>query len=167
MRTIFLVRDAERASASKTDALSPAGTKRAECLANVLKDAGIRQVFVNEIKTTQLTAAPIAKQLKLNPTVLPALDSGGLVRKAFYEGTGNSLVVADLESLPTIAAKMKGGKAAITEGEYDKLFEITVMEGAATPLLTLHYCQATSTPTAVPSPTPRKSAPAKKSTTKK
>src|SRR6476619_8290466 len=65
VRTVFLVRHAEKASAAADAPLSPEGEKRAECLASTLKDAGIKQTYVTDVMRTQQTAAPLAKALKI------------------------------------------------------------------------------------------------------
>src|SRR5882762_9030090 len=49
VRTIFLVRHAEKASAAADAPLSSEGQKRAECLATTLKDAGIKQIYVTDV----------------------------------------------------------------------------------------------------------------------
>ena len=74
VRTVYLVRHAEKTSTAADATLSPAGIKRADCLANTLKDAGIKQIYVTEAKRTQQTADPLAKQLKITPKIMPAAD---------------------------------------------------------------------------------------------
>jgi broad specificity phosphatase PhoE len=156
VNTIFLVRHAEKTSGSADPGLSAAGLKRADCLANTLKDAGIKNIYVTEAKRTQQTADPLAKRLKLKPTVMKAEDSANLVRKLVYAGNGNTLVVGHSDTLPVIVARMKGGTVPpIGENEYDRLIAVTTMEGSATPMVTLHYCEASgpagpSTPAAKP-----------------
>ena len=79
---IFIVRHAEKATTGGNDpALSPQGKKRAEALANILKDSQITAVFATEFKRTQKTAAPTAKAAHVSPTVVPANDTGVLVEK--------------------------------------------------------------------------------------
>jgi broad specificity phosphatase PhoE len=162
VRTVYLVRHAEKTSAEADATLSPAGTKRAACLANTLKDAGIQQIYVTEAKRTQQTAEPLAKQLKITPKVMPAADPTHLIRDVFYNGKGNTLVVGHSNTLPVIIAKMKAGTIpAIGDNDYDKLFIITTMEGSTTPVITLHYCESNGA-TAAPSATPHPAKPAAK-----
>src|SRR5205823_9140645 len=74
--TIFIVRHAEKAaSGGDNPDLSEAGRARAETLASMLKDAGVSAIYVTEFKRTQQTAAPLAKMLHLDPTIVPAKDS--------------------------------------------------------------------------------------------
>jgi phosphohistidine phosphatase SixA len=166
VRTVYLVRHAEKTSTADDATLSPAGIKRADCLANMLKDAGIKQIYVTEAKRTQQTAEPLAKQLKITPKVMSSKDPADLVRNLFYAGGGNTLVVGHSNTLPVVIARMKSGTIpAIGENDYDRLFMITTMEGASTPVITLHYCE--SGPAAAPSATPhpaKAAAPAAKKT---
>jgi phosphohistidine phosphatase SixA len=149
VRTIYLVRHAEKTSSAADATLSPAGMKRAECLANTLKDAGIKQIYVTEAKRTQQTADPVAKQLKITPKVMKADDPGNLVRDLFYAGSGNTLVVGHSNTLPIVIARMKAGTITpIGDNEYDRLFLITTMEGSSTPVITLHYCESSGSATA-------------------
>jgi phosphohistidine phosphatase SixA len=165
VRTVYLVRHAEKTSNQADATLNPAGIKRAECLASTLKDAGIKQIYVTEAKPTQQTAEPLAKQLKITPKIMPSEDSTKMVRDLFYAGSGNTLVVGHNNTLPTIIARMKAGTVHPGENDYDKLFLVTTMEGSATPVVTLHYCQgngSASVPTPHPAKPAAKKAPAKK-----
>ena len=165
--TIFLVRHAEKASNADDSPLSPAGLKRADCLAGMLKDAAIKEIFVTDARRTQQTAEPLAKQLNIAPKILPANDEANLVRNVLY-AAGNSLVVGHSNTLPIVVARLHAGQIApIGENDYDKLYEITAVDGAATPTVTLHYCPAAASPApAGKAPAPTK-APSKKSPVKK
>src|SRR6476659_8873928 len=79
---IFIVRHAEKGSTGGKDPdLSVQGQKRADALAQILKDSKITAVFVTEFKRTQETAAPTAKAAHVSPTVVPANDIGAVVEK--------------------------------------------------------------------------------------
>ena len=161
IRTIFLVRHAETAAGA--DELSAAGQKRAECLAKMFKDAKIKQIYVTDAKRTQETAAPLARELRLTPTILPAKDPNTLIRDLFYAGGGDILVVSNSDTLPFVLARLKAGTVPpIGENEYDRLFVVTISEGAAMPVTTLRYCDCEA-PVAVtqPAAAPKKAAPKK------
>lgn len=168
VRTVFLVRHAEKASSAPDAPLSPEGEKRAECLASMLKDAGIKQIYVTDAMRTQQTAAPLAKALKMKPTILPAKDSNGLIKNLAYTGGGNILVVGHSDTVPFVIARLQGGTVPpISENEYDRMFVMTIAEAAGMPVATLHYCSAgpaKAAPTpARPGKAPAKGAPKKKS----
>jgi len=165
VRTVFLVRHAEKASAAADAPLSPEGEKRAECLASTLKDAGIKQIYVTDVMRTQQTAAPLAKALKIKPTVLPAKDPNALIKNLVYTGGGNILVVGHSDTVPFVIARLQGGTVApIGENEYDRMFVMTVAEAAGMPAATLHYCSVGTAAKATPTPAhPAKSTPKKKS----
>src|ERR1051326_8560186 len=142
-RTIFLVRHAEKASAAADAPLSAEGQKRAECLAATLKDAGIKQIYVTDVLRTQQTAAPLAKALKIKPTILPAKDPNALIKNLAYTGGGNILVVGHSDTIPFVIARLQGGTVGpIGENEYDRMFVMTIAEAAGMPVATLHYCSA-------------------------
>jgi phosphohistidine phosphatase SixA len=165
VRTVFLVRHAEKASAAADAPLSPEGQKRAECLAFTLKDAGIKQIYVTDATRTQQTAAPLAKALKIKPTILPAKDPNALIKNLVYTGGGNILVVGHSDTVPFVIARLQGGTIApIGENEYDRLFVMTIAEAAGMPASTLHYCSAGTPAKAMPTPAhpAKKKAPTKK-----
>jgi phosphohistidine phosphatase SixA len=167
VRTIFLVRHAEKASTATDAPLSPEGEKRAECLAATLKDAGIKQIYVTDVTRTQQTAAPLAKALKIKPTILPAKDPNALIKNLVYTGGGNILVVGHSDTIPFVIARLQGGTVApIGENEYDRMFVMTVAESAGMPASTLHYCSAANPAKAAPTPAhpgkPAPKSPAKK-----
>jgi phosphohistidine phosphatase SixA len=168
--TVILVRHAERASAAADSPLSPAGQQRAECLAQVVKEAGIKRIYVSDAKRTQQTAEPAAKALGIKPVVVPATDVNTLVRDVFYGTGGNALVVGHSNTVPVVIERAQAGKIEpIGENEYDGLYVLTVLEGSSTPVVKLHYCAASphSAAPASMEPPATKEAPAKKPPAKK
>jgi phosphohistidine phosphatase SixA len=168
VRTVFLIRHGEKTSAQGDAPLSPEGQKRAECLAGMLKDAGIKQIYVTDAMRTQQTAAPLARALKITPKILPAKDSNALIKDLIYTGGGNILVVGHSDTVPFVIARMQGGTVQpIGENEYDRMFVMTIAEAAGMPAATLHYCSAGSAPKAMPTPAHPTKPPAKTPTKKK
>ena len=114
---------------------------------DTLKDAGIKQIYVTDAMRTQQTAAPLAKALKIKPTILPAKDPNALIKNLVYTGGGNILVVGHSDTVPFVIARLQGGTVApIGENEYDRMFVMTIAEAAGMPASTLHYCSAGTPP---------------------
>jgi broad specificity phosphatase PhoE len=135
---IFIVRHAEKATTGGNDpALSPQGKKRAEALANILKDSQITAVFATEFKRTQKTAAPTAKAAHVSPTVIPGNDIGVLVEK-LRALNGNALVVGHTNTIPDVVRALGiATPVSIPEDDYAEIF--VVLLGDAPQLLRLHY----------------------------
>jgi hypothetical protein len=147
-RTIFLIRNAETASPAQ-EGLSAAGEARAQCLAKMLSESGIKQIFVSDAKRTQATAAPLARSLNITPTIIPAGDPNKLIRDALFSVSGNSVVVGTSETLPFVLARMRAGTVApFKVDEHDRLFLTTVIEGSATQAIVMRYCESSTGPAA-------------------
>jgi phosphohistidine phosphatase SixA len=137
---IFLVREAETAAPGDSP-LTPSGTQRAQCLYQTLKDAGVKQVLVDQTKSAQQTADPLAKALKISAKAMPALQSQSVVRNLVYGSAGNALFVGNPKTLTTVIQLLHAGTIQpIGANEYDKMFLVTISEGAATPVVTMRYC---------------------------
>jgi phosphohistidine phosphatase SixA len=145
--TIFLVRHAEKISDARDALLSRAGENRATCLAKTLRDAHIGAIYATEVKRTQQTAEPLAKELGLQPVIVRADDSGALVSKVKQDlSSRNVLVVVHSDTLPKVLSQLGiTGSSAIGSNDYDLLFVVTNLE-TRPGLTTLHYC-----PSAAPS----------------
>lgn len=145
-QAVFVVRHAERADGGTSPAgmtappdpdLSDTGRNRAQSLAVALKDAGITAIFVTEFRRTQQTAAPLAKALGLQPTIVAAKEIGTLVEKV-KASTGNVLVVGHSNTVPEVIAGLGAGKTVkMTDNDFDNLFIVT--RGDAPSLLRLHF----------------------------
>jgi broad specificity phosphatase PhoE len=148
-RVIFVVRHAERAGATDSDAskrmmaddppLTPAGQARAARLAAMLASAGITQIYTTEFQRTRQTAAPLAAALKIAPVMAPAKDPAPLVAQ-LMKGKGNALVVAHANTLPDLLRRL-GVKEGVTiaDNEYDDLFIVIRRVGEASTLIRLKY----------------------------
>ena len=135
---VFIVRHAEKASTGGNDPdLSVQGQKRADALAQILKDSKITAVFVTEFKRTQETAAPTARAAQVSPTVVPASDIGALVQK-LRALNGNALVVGHGNTIPELLRALGiATTVSIPEDDYTEIFAVLV--GDAPHLVRLHY----------------------------
>src|ERR1700681_750991 len=143
MRTIFLVRHADKVS-DETDApLSDAGRRRAECLANTLADAHIQQIFTSDLQRSQQTAAPLAEKLHLTPVAIPLSRPDQLIEAIRAGKAANVLVVWHDATLPKILRAL-GAPAIppIAHTEYDRFFILTFgSKKNSTPgFIVLRYC---------------------------
>jgi phosphohistidine phosphatase SixA len=132
--TVFLVRHAEKADKSEDPPLSKAGVARAEKLATMLRDSGIRAIFVTQYRRNAETAAPLARLLNVTPQVVPSGDVAALVDKIKAE-KGRVLVVGHVDTVPKILAALGAPTTlTLTDADYDNLFVL-----AATTLVRLHF----------------------------
>jgi len=135
--TIFIVRHAEKADATKDPDLSEAGRARAEALAKMLQDANITAIYATEFKRTQQTAAPLAKALGITVTTLPAENSAALIAK-LRSSNGNALVVGHGNTIADLIKALGISEPInIAENDYDNLFGVVLVEKPQ--LIRLHY----------------------------
>jgi phosphohistidine phosphatase SixA len=147
MRTIFLVRHADKVSDETDSPLSEQGRRRAECLANTLADAQIQQIFTSELQRTQQTAAPLAEKLHLKPVAIPLSRPDKLVEAIRSDKAANVLVVWHDATLPEVLRALGAPAISpIAHTEYDRFFILT-LSGEKTksqPRFTaLRYCDCT------------------------
>jgi len=148
-QTIFVVRHAERADAAAAAAgmaapgadppLSTAGRERAARLASMLRSAAITTIFTTEFRRTQETAAPLAAQLKLTPSVSASKDPTPIVSR-LRQANGNVLIVGHSNTVPELL-KGLGIKDEITipDTEYDNLFIVVRPLTGEPTLIRLRY----------------------------
>jgi broad specificity phosphatase PhoE len=140
-QVIFLVRHAEQTPDDDDPALTEVGHRRAQALAQVLKDAGINVIYTTERRRGIQTAEPIAKLLNIEPRRLLLRDRDGLIGRLHNQHVHDRvLVVSHSLTLPRLL-KVWGYHidTTITEKEYDNLFVI-IPKGNSSPLvLRLRY----------------------------
>jgi broad specificity phosphatase PhoE len=127
VRTIFLVRHADKISDAPDSPLSEAGHRRAECLAKMLGDADIQQIYTSDLQRTQQTAAPLAQRRKLKPVAIPLAKPDDLIKAIESEKSVNVLVVWHGGTLPRILQALGAPQVPpIAEAEYDRFFILTL-----------------------------------------
>ncbi len=139
-RTVFVVRHAERAGGMSADVgISDAGRCRAETLARMLADAGVKAIYVTELVRTQQTAAPLAKKLGIRPEVIAA-DIDVAARLRAREPGGSVLVVGQATTIPGIVKRLGGGDVPpIADDEYDRLYVVTLTGPGEAAVAMLRY----------------------------
>lgn len=131
--TIFVVRHAERASATDRDPpLSRAGHERAHALAEVLADAGVEAVFATQYLRTRETAAPLALRLGVPVTIdsVTSADASSLAlaRRVLSEHRGGTVLVVGHSNTVARIVRALGGTEMpdLEDSEYDRIFTVTV-----------------------------------------
>jgi broad specificity phosphatase PhoE len=141
---IFLVRHTEqdgRPSVVEDPALTEIGHRRAQALAQVLKDAGINVIYTTERRRSIQTAEPISKSLNIETKRLPLRDIDGLIGRLRTQHLNDRvLVVSHSLTLPRLL-KALGYPVDITIGEkeYDSLFVIVPKKDSSPLVLRLRY----------------------------
>ena len=135
-KLVFVVRHAERADAgtqARTDPpLSAVGEARAQKLAAMLVDAGVKNIFATELKRTQDTAEPLAMKTGIAVEQVAATDTALLIAKIKSHPDDVVLVVGHSNTLPGILKALVGVDVAIADNEYDNLFVVVPAGGTMT-----------------------------------
>jgi len=126
--------------------LSDAGRLRAECLAKTLSDAQIQQIFTSDLQRTQQTAAPLARQLHLQPVAIPISKPDEVVKAVRSSRAVNVLVVWHDQTLPGILRGLGAPEIRpIGHLEYDRFFVVTLAgdgKESGTGFASLRYCDS-------------------------
>ena len=141
IRTVILVRHAERAGGNDPSiGINEAGRCRATVLAGMLSDAKVSSIYTSEIVRTQQTAEPLAQRLSIKPEVVAAKDIDALVAKLRRAEEGTVLVVGHSNTIPAIVERLSGeNEPAIGDGEYDKMFVVTLIGPNHARVVVLRY----------------------------
>ena len=139
--TVFVVRHAEKGPETTDPSLTAEGRKRAEALAQVLRDARISAAFASEFKRTQETVAPLAGAGGLTTQVVPAAALDSLVRLVRALPPGSRAVVASHSNLVhLIVERLSGVKLTpLTDLDYDRLVVVTVWADGRSEVVVLRY----------------------------
>jgi broad specificity phosphatase PhoE len=142
--TVVLVRHAELVGgqmASPADMpLSPAGSERAQKLAQTLASAGVTAIYTTDFARTQLTAAPLKQQVRLEPVVVPKAESASLPERIRREHPqGVVVVVGHSDTLPTLLKALADVDMRIEAQDFGNLFVVAPVAGGKPALLTLRY----------------------------
>jgi broad specificity phosphatase PhoE len=144
VRTIFMVRHADKIDDAPDALLSGAGHRRAECLAKMLADADIQQIYTSDLQRTQQTAAPLAQQRQLKPVAIPLSKPDDLIEAIKSGKAANVLVVWHGGTLPRVLHALGAPEVPpIADAEYDRFFILTLAqnkEHSALSFTVLRYC---------------------------
>jgi len=126
--TVLLIRHAEPGDTPPGNpTLNAAGQARAQTLRHVAGSAGVAAIFATELTRTQETVQPLATQLGLSVTQVPAADVAGLVSQIRTSHRGQVVLVAGhSNTVPQIIQELGGGTVTIADTEFDNLFVVTI-----------------------------------------
>jgi len=121
---IYLVRHAEKVDNSKDPPLSEAGQTRAQSLAKLLGDSGIKAIFSSSYQRNVDTARPLAEALKIQPIIMHPHDFDGMMQRMHDEFTKDPvLIVGHSDTVPAMIKKLgHPQEIALDHDEYDNLF---------------------------------------------
>ncbi|MFK7961113.1 MAG: phosphoglycerate mutase family protein [Phycisphaerales bacterium] len=124
--TVFLVRHAEK-EAGRDPGLTAVGQKRAEALAALLRDAGVRAVHSTGYARTQQTAAPLAARLGLSVTEYDPRALGAVAEQLRAAG-GTHVVVGHSNTTPALVGLLGGNPdpPIVEKTEFDRLEMVTI-----------------------------------------
>lgn len=143
--TVILVRHAEKASQEDASPLTPAGTARAIELARVLTSAKIDAIYTTQFRRVQDTAAPFATASGITPVVRNAGSAfpgyaTDLAKEILTQHRGHTVLVVGHTNTTVAVMKAFGVEMpTIEETEFDNLFVLTDVDGAAPKLIALRY----------------------------
>jgi broad specificity phosphatase PhoE len=139
--TILLVRHAEKDTLliGADPPLSAAGIVRARELARVLADAKVSAIYVTPWQRNRRTAQPLADRQGDTLIVVDAIDETVARLRTRHPGQ-TVLAVGHSNTVPQIVEQLTGEKVpAFGEGDYDRLYVITLTPGRPGRLLALRY----------------------------
>lgn len=141
--TVILVRHAEKASQDDASPLTPAGIERAKELVRVLTAVKIDAIYTTQFRRVQDTAAPIATALGITPLVrnTGATYAADLAKEILKDHRGQTVLVVGHSNTTVDVMKALGatGMVKIEESEFDNLFVLTDVDGAAPKVVALRY----------------------------
>jgi phosphohistidine phosphatase SixA len=131
VKTILLVRHAEKVDLSKDPPLSEAGMKRAERLGAMLKNHPIKSVFSSDYDRTRSTAAPVSRAYGLNTQIYETDDLTLLKKELLKLKMGEMAVVVGHSNTTPVVVNLldnKGTFEQIDESDYENIFLVKMNE---------------------------------------
>ena len=141
--TFIVVRHAEKGTEPAADPpLTAAGAARAEALAELVKDAGVKAIVSTQFLRTRSTVAPAAQALGLTTEILDArLPAKATADSLLAKHRGHTvLVVGHSNTVPAIVAALGAPQPGeICDAGYDNAFVVTVPPSGPASVVRLHF----------------------------
>ena len=150
--TVVVVRHAEKSTDDPRDpSLSSAGQERAKTLSDVLKDAGVTDIYVTQYKRTRQTVEPLVSQAGITIVERPinaanaATYAHDLTQEILTRSAGKGvLIVGHSNTVPDIVKALTGTTIpAITDSEYDHVFVVVIPTSGSPRLMQLRFGRPT------------------------
>ncbi len=134
--TVILVRHAEKQAGSDPE-LTEEGKKRAELLARMMKDAGIKAIYASEYKRTLHTVEPLARQLNIDIERYHTAHSQALVDRILKAHKGDTVLIAAHSNTIPELLRILGVKVAldIPDSDYSGIYLVTVSNSSSLTVL--------------------------------
>ena len=141
---VILVRHAERADggpgagtgmsgAPADPLLSAAGKARADKLATMLAESGVKAIYTSEFRRTQDTGKPLAAKLGFTVTPVASSNVNDLVKKIKAEHPKDVvLIVGHSNTIPEAIKAFGGPGVKIADDEYSAIYVLSPATGAIT-----------------------------------
>ncbi len=125
---IYLSRHAEKVIDIPNPGLTEQGKRRAQWLADYLKDKFIEVVYSTDYERTRQTAAPVASLFKKELTLYQPQEQSEFAKLLLSDGR-NSFVTGHSNTTPALV-KLLGGDPGqpIAEHQYDRLYLLVIDE---------------------------------------
>ena len=141
--TVILVRHAEKIiDPNNNDVdLSAAGQTRAQEIARIFGDTGIKAIYATQYKRTQETVKPLADKLGLPVTIVNSKGTADLLAQIRAQHSGQTVFVAGHNNtVPEIIAALGGPQfPTIPETEFDNLYIVTVYRTGGVKVVKMKY----------------------------
>ena len=140
--TIILIRHGERDEPNPADPdphLNELGRARAQTLIHVVGKSGIKAIYTSHFLRTKETAQPLAERLSLLGIQIDAVSD--IRNDILSKHTGKTvLVIGHTDSVPQLINQLGAGRGVnIQNGEFDRLFVVTVFSSGRASLTELKY----------------------------
>jgi 2,3-bisphosphoglycerate-dependent phosphoglycerate mutase len=146
--TVIFVRHADTDTAMATDdpPLNARGLQRAELLADFMEDidvvSGVNAIYASDQRSTQETAAPLAKRLNLQVQVADHHDVNGFMRRVERQHSGEIvLIVSHADTIAPLIDELHGSKRlpAFGPDDFNEVYVVTIPWYGKVKTLRMHY----------------------------
>ncbi len=140
IRTVFVVRHAEKAAEPKKDPpLTETGSARADLLRRMLLDADVYGLFATELQRSSLTLVPLANELGLLITEVESDDPYGMAETVLAAGHKVSVVSAHSDTVIPILEGLGVADLPTPPIRYDDFFIVSIPAEGGAGVLRLKY----------------------------